>query len=156
MMEKILREVGMCGKQYLYLLVALLCGVLIAIWGDSVLSAMFQRGTRLVVLAEVRIQDEEEKVVRLYGHRSPDAYCSVRYAAIYQHGGSTFQQMIPLQDFFDGYCRNVVLLSRSDGADSRHDDLTIRSAKGQDIYSFDKEQMRYRYVRTNYDHRNDM
>lgn len=134
---------------------AFLCGVLATVGGDIVLSALFQRDTRLVVLAELRIQDEEKKVVRLYGHRSPDMHCSVRFAALYQHDGATFQQMIPLQDFFDGYCRNVALLSRSDGADSRHDDLIIQSAKGQDVYSFDKTQMRYQYVRTNYDHRNE-
>lgn len=143
-------------KTVLWCVLAFLIGVAAVPVGEFIADEMLPRSltfvrrtTRLSVLAEVQVQDGVEKVVRLYGHRSSDGYCFVRYAVMRERG-SPFQEMIPLHSFFQSHCRSITLMSRVAREGKSHYDLKIRSPAygAYDVYTYDEGRKNYVYVRT--------
>lgn len=103
-------------------------------------------------IASLVIQDTGQKIVRVFDMVEPDS-CMVKYAEIYQNEGTSFQQMVPLQDYYQGECLESQQYIQYTGVSTNgHDEFKLATnPKGvlhYDIYSYNAEQLRYTYQKT--------
>ena len=136
---------------------ALIAGILIAL-AIALLAAvylvrfMIRESYPIKEVASLVIQDTEQKVVKVFANVESDN-CTVKYAEVYQNEGTSFQQMVPLQDYYQGEClEQQEYIQRTGVSTNGHDEFKVatnpKGVRHYDIYSYNATQLRYTYQKT--------